>query len=146
VKCNFPCRWYNSDQGQTAVTKRLGKRRSKLLDDLGDRREYSHLKEEALERTRWRNHLVVAVDLSSDRLLMMKRSDRAPSRYTWSEGRRLVDYLARKHNGLVSVATTIICIRSTLIHILICLYRLTAYLGHLCAHCHNLFTEPDKLS
>jgi hypothetical protein len=26
-----------------------------LLDDLGDRRGYSHLKEEALDRFKWRN-------------------------------------------------------------------------------------------
>jgi hypothetical protein len=27
----------------------------KLLDDLGDRRGYSHLEEEALDRIKWRN-------------------------------------------------------------------------------------------
>ena len=32
-----------------------GRRREKLLDDLKDRRGYSHLKEEALDRTMWRN-------------------------------------------------------------------------------------------
>jgi hypothetical protein len=37
------------------VTKRRGRRRKKLLDDLGDRRGYSHLKEEALDRIKWRN-------------------------------------------------------------------------------------------
>jgi hypothetical protein len=36
------------------VTRR-GRRRNKLLDDLGDRRGYSHLKEEALDRIKWRN-------------------------------------------------------------------------------------------
>jgi hypothetical protein len=30
--------------------------KKKLLDDLGDRRGYSHLKEEALDHTKWRNH------------------------------------------------------------------------------------------
>ena len=35
--------------------KRRGRRRKKLLDDLKDRREYSHFKEEALDRTMWRN-------------------------------------------------------------------------------------------
>jgi hypothetical protein len=30
-------------------------RRKKLLDDLGDRRGYSNLKEETLDRTKWRN-------------------------------------------------------------------------------------------
>jgi hypothetical protein len=37
------------------VTRRRGRRRKKLLDDLKDRRGYSHLKEEALDRTIWRN-------------------------------------------------------------------------------------------
>ena len=37
------------------VTRRRGRRRKKLLDDLKDRRGYSHLKEEALDRTMWRN-------------------------------------------------------------------------------------------
>ena len=33
----------------------VARRRKKLLDDLKDRRGYSHLKEEALDRTMWRN-------------------------------------------------------------------------------------------
>ena len=33
------------------VTRRRGRRRKKLLDDLKDRRGYSHLKEKALDRT-----------------------------------------------------------------------------------------------
>jgi hypothetical protein len=37
------------------VTKRRGRRRKKLLDDLKERRGYSHLKAEALDRTMWRN-------------------------------------------------------------------------------------------
>jgi hypothetical protein len=37
------------------VTRRQGRRRKKLLDDLGDRRGYSHLKEEVLDRIKWRN-------------------------------------------------------------------------------------------
>ena len=37
------------------VTRRRGIRRKKLLDDLKDRRGYSHLKEEALDRTMWSN-------------------------------------------------------------------------------------------
>jgi hypothetical protein len=41
--------------GQTEVTRRRGRRRKKLLDDLEDRRGYSHLKEEALDRIKWRN-------------------------------------------------------------------------------------------
>ena len=33
----------------------MTRRRKKLLDDLKDRRGYSHMKEEALDRTMWRN-------------------------------------------------------------------------------------------
>jgi len=36
------------------VTGRRGRRRRKLLDDLKERRGYSHLKEEVLDRTMWR--------------------------------------------------------------------------------------------
>jgi len=36
------------------VTGRRGRRRWKLLDHLKERREYSHLKEEALDHTMWR--------------------------------------------------------------------------------------------
>jgi hypothetical protein len=36
------------------VTGRRGRRRRKLLDDLKERRGYSHLMEEALDRTMWR--------------------------------------------------------------------------------------------
>jgi hypothetical protein len=42
-------------QGQIEVTRRRGRRRKKFLDDLGDRRGYSHLKEEALDRIKCRN-------------------------------------------------------------------------------------------
>ena len=41
-------------QGGKEVTGRRGKRHRKLLDDLKERRGYSHLKEEALDRTMWR--------------------------------------------------------------------------------------------
>jgi len=37
------------------VARRRGRRRKKLLDDFKDRRGYSHLKEEALDRTMWRH-------------------------------------------------------------------------------------------
>ena len=42
-------------KGEMEVTRRQGRRRKKLLDDLMDRIGYSHLKEEALDRTVWRN-------------------------------------------------------------------------------------------
>ena len=43
-------------KGEMDVTRRRGRRRKKLLDDLKNRTGYSHLKEEALDRTMWRNH------------------------------------------------------------------------------------------
>jgi hypothetical protein len=43
------------DKGEMEVTRRLGRTRRKLLVDLKDRRGYSHLKDEALDRTTWRN-------------------------------------------------------------------------------------------
>jgi glycerol-3-phosphate cytidylyltransferase-like family protein len=42
-------------KGRIEVTRRRGRRRKELLDDLGDRRDYSHMKEKALDRTKWRN-------------------------------------------------------------------------------------------
>ena len=36
------------------MTRRRGRRRRKQLDDLKERRGYSHLKEEALDSTVWR--------------------------------------------------------------------------------------------
>jgi hypothetical protein len=53
------------------VTGRRGRRRRKLLDDLKERRGYSHLKEEALDRTIWRNRFGGGLDMSSDRLLRL---------------------------------------------------------------------------
>jgi len=41
-------------KGEMEVTRIRGRRRRKLLDDLKDRKGYSHLKEEALDRTMWR--------------------------------------------------------------------------------------------
>jgi len=37
------------------VTERRGRKRRKLLDDLKERRGYSHLKEDALDRIMWRD-------------------------------------------------------------------------------------------
>jgi hypothetical protein len=44
-------------KGEREVTRSRGRRRKKLLDDLKDRRGYSHMKEESLDRTMWRNRL-----------------------------------------------------------------------------------------
>jgi len=43
-------------KGEMEMARRRGRRRKKLLDDLKDRRGYSHLKEEALDRTMCRHH------------------------------------------------------------------------------------------
>jgi hypothetical protein len=45
------------------VTRRRGRRRKKLLDDLKDRRGYFYLQEEALDRTMWRNRFGRGVGL-----------------------------------------------------------------------------------
>ena len=58
-------------KGQIEVTRRQGRRGKKLHVDLKDRRGYCELKEEALDRTMWRNLLQEALDLSFDILLMM---------------------------------------------------------------------------
>jgi hypothetical protein len=41
-------------KGKIEETGRRGRRRRKLLNDLRERRGYSHLKEEALDGTMWR--------------------------------------------------------------------------------------------
>jgi hypothetical protein len=41
-------------KGGIEVTGRRGRRRRKLLDDLKERRGYTHPKEEAVDRTVWR--------------------------------------------------------------------------------------------
>ena len=56
-------------KGEMEVARRRGRRRKKLLDDLKDRRGYSHLKEEALDRTMLRHRFGRGFGLSSDRLL-----------------------------------------------------------------------------
>jgi hypothetical protein len=58
-------------KGQIEVTRRRSRRRKNLLDDVKERRGYCRLKEEALDRTVWRNRFEEASDLSFDRLLMM---------------------------------------------------------------------------
>jgi hypothetical protein len=49
----FPLNTETKIKGEMEVT-RGRRRRKKLLDDLKDRRGYSHLKEEALDRAMWR--------------------------------------------------------------------------------------------
>ena len=42
-------------KGKIEVTRKRGRRRKKLLDDLKDRRGYGQLKEETVDLTMWRN-------------------------------------------------------------------------------------------
>ncbi|PNF26419.1 hypothetical protein B7P43_G16609 [Cryptotermes secundus] len=42
-------------EGRLEVTRTRGTRHKKMLDDLGDRRGYCHLKEKALDHIKWRN-------------------------------------------------------------------------------------------
>jgi hypothetical protein len=51
-------------KGGIEVIGSRGRRCRKLLGDLRERRGYSHLKEEALDRTMWRAVLEEALDLS----------------------------------------------------------------------------------
>ena len=55
IFCKSYSRKSTSIVQQVEVTRRRGRRRKKLLDDLWDRRGYCHLKGEALDRTKWRN-------------------------------------------------------------------------------------------
>jgi hypothetical protein len=55
-------------KGEIEVTRRRGRRRKKLLDDLKDRRGYSHLKEEALIALCGGIVLEEALNLPSDRI------------------------------------------------------------------------------
>jgi hypothetical protein len=52
--CLLQCVNEGKIKGGIEVTRRRGRRRRKLLDDLKERRRYSRLKEEALTRTMWR--------------------------------------------------------------------------------------------
>jgi hypothetical protein len=54
---NCLLQWVTEGQikGGIEVTGRRGRKRRKLLDDLKERRGYSHLEEEALDRTMWRD-------------------------------------------------------------------------------------------
>jgi hypothetical protein len=51
-------------QGGIKVTGRQGRKRRKLLDDLKEKRGYSHLKAEVLDRTMWRARFGRGLDLS----------------------------------------------------------------------------------
>ena len=73
-------------KGEMEVTRRRGRRRKKLLDDLMDRRGYSHLKEGALDRTMWRNRfrgLQSALNRCTERLLTESDDARCCNNTIW---------------------------------------------------------------
>jgi hypothetical protein len=49
-------RYQRKDTGRDGSDKKKRKTTYEVLDELKDKRGYSHLKEEALDCTRWRNH------------------------------------------------------------------------------------------
>jgi hypothetical protein len=51
---DFQNKQWGKIKGGIEVTGRRGRRCRKLMDDLKERRGYSHLKEEALDHTMWR--------------------------------------------------------------------------------------------
>jgi hypothetical protein len=55
LRRNYLLQWVieGKIKGGIEVTGRRGRRLKKLLNDLKERRGYSHLKEEALDRTKW---------------------------------------------------------------------------------------------
>ena len=55
LRKNCPLKQVIKGKIKMEVTRRRGRRHKKVLDDLKDSRGYSHLKEEALDRTMWRN-------------------------------------------------------------------------------------------
>jgi len=55
-------------KGRIDVSGRQERRRTQLLNDLKEKREYCKLKQEALDRTLWRTRLEEAIDLLQDRL------------------------------------------------------------------------------
>jgi hypothetical protein len=64
-------------KGRIEVTRRRVRRRKQLLDDLGDRRGYSHLKEEALDRIKWRNRFGRGFDDDDSLLAKVSRVSRS---------------------------------------------------------------------
>ena len=55
LRKNCPLKQVIKGKIKMEVTRRRGRRHKIVLDDLKDGRGYSHLKEEALDRTMWRN-------------------------------------------------------------------------------------------
>jgi hypothetical protein len=54
IKTAFYNRLLKRDKRGIEVVEKLGRRRSKLQNDLTERRGYSHLKKKARDRTMWR--------------------------------------------------------------------------------------------
>ena len=71
-------------KGEMELTRRRGRRRKKLLDELKERKGYCHLKEEVLDRTVWRNRFGGGLNLSSDRILNEWMNERIYRKWKWT--------------------------------------------------------------
>ena len=100
------------------VTRRRGRRRKKLLDDLKDRRGYSHLKEEALDRTVWRNRFGRGFG-PVVRLLNNNKNYLVPSEVICSEPLQVSCALFRTHMSLSHYYSTLCNTKTLKIYILI---------------------------
>ena len=72
------------------LTRKQGRRHKKLLDDLKDRKGHSHLKEEALDCTMWRNHfgrgIGPVVRQNTERTNESQGRQEYPTYSRWKEG------------------------------------------------------------
>jgi hypothetical protein len=66
-------------KGGIEVTGRRERRRRKLLDNLKERRGFSHLKEESLDRTMWRAGFGPVVKQTTKWMVLLSRCDLATS-------------------------------------------------------------------
>jgi hypothetical protein len=84
------------------VTRRRGRRRKKLLDDLKDRRGYSHLKEEALDSTMWRNCFGRGVGPVVRQITELMNVKRNVPKTSKSGGRRVVRRRKRRSRKIIN--------------------------------------------
>jgi hypothetical protein len=68
-------------KGGVEVRGRRGRRRKKLVDDLKERRGYSHLKEEVLDRTMWRARFGRGFGLVRQTAKWMNEANRAVNEF-----------------------------------------------------------------
>ena len=96
------------------MTGRRGRRRRKLLDDLKDRRGYSHLKEGVLDRTVWRGLIIIII-------IIILNCSWIVTRWQWfgtvvrQTAKRMMQ---SRRRPLVSEYTTVISMKTILLYYL----------------------------